>query len=108
MHERMRPHLENLFDTEPRAGFVVKRTEAFRERSASAEYVPGTKDGSRPGVFYVPIPDVTAYNKYADESLVRNVDGVVVGRGGAVVDVQRGRHLEDPHVVGHLRGSGEW
>jgi uncharacterized protein (DUF885 family) len=69
IHERMKPHLSALFDVAPRAGFEVRRTEAFREASASAEYVPGTKDGSRPGVFYVPIPDVEQYNKYADESL---------------------------------------
>ncbi len=69
IHERMKPQLMELFDVEPRAGFEVRRTEAFREASASAEYVPGTKDGTRPGVFYVPIPDVLSYNKYADESL---------------------------------------
>jgi uncharacterized protein (DUF885 family) len=69
IHERMKPHLRELFAVEPRAGFEVRRTEAFREDSASAEYVPGTKDGSRPGVFYVPIPDVRQYNKFSDESL---------------------------------------
>jgi uncharacterized protein (DUF885 family) len=69
IHARMKPRLRELFDVEPRAGFEVRRTEAFREDSASAEYVPGTKDGSRPGVFYVPIPDVRQYNKFADEAL---------------------------------------
>jgi len=69
IRDRMQPHLAELFDVAPRAGFEVRRTEAFREASASAEYVPGTKDGSRPGVFYVPIPDVRQYNKFADESL---------------------------------------
>ena len=47
----------------------MRRTEAFREASASAEYVPGSKDASRSGIFYVPIPDVSRYNKYADEAL---------------------------------------
>jgi uncharacterized protein (DUF885 family) len=69
IHERMTPQLEQVFDVEPKAGFEVRRTEAFREASASAEYVPGTKDGSRPGTFYVPIPDVENYNKFADEAL---------------------------------------
>jgi len=69
IHQRMRPHLAELFDVAPRAGFEIRRTEAFREASASAEYVPGTRDGSRPGVFYVPIPDVRAYNRFSDESL---------------------------------------
>jgi uncharacterized protein (DUF885 family) len=69
IHERMKSQIGEVFGVEPRAGFEVRRTEAFREASASAEYVPGTKDGARPGVFYVPIPDVEAYNKYADEAL---------------------------------------
>lgn len=69
MHERMKPQLELLFDQKPKAGFVVRRTEAFREKSASAEYNTGSKDGSRPGVFYVPIPNVTSYNIFSDESL---------------------------------------
>jgi uncharacterized protein (DUF885 family) len=69
IHERMKSQIDELFDVEPKAGFEVRRTEAFREASASAEYVPGTKDGSRPGVFYVPIPDVDRYNKFSDEAL---------------------------------------
>ncbi len=58
-----------LFDAKPKTGFEVRRTEVFREASASAEYVPGAKDASRPGIFYVPIPDVRAYNKFTDEAL---------------------------------------
>jgi uncharacterized protein (DUF885 family) len=67
--ERINVTLNQVFDLKPKADFVVRRTEAFREASASAEYVPGTKDASRPGIFYVPIPDVTTYNKYSDEAL---------------------------------------
>ena len=69
IHERMKPQLEKLFDQVPETPFEVRRTEAFREASASAEYNPGSRDGSRPGVFYVPIPDVRAYNMFADEDL---------------------------------------
>lgn len=69
IHDKMKAQLDQLFDVAPKAGFEVRRTEAFREASASAEYVPGTKDGSRPGVFYVPIPDVKNYNKFSDEAL---------------------------------------
>jgi uncharacterized protein (DUF885 family) len=29
----------------------------------------GAADGSRPGVFYVPIPDIKEYNMYGDEDL---------------------------------------
>lgn len=69
IHERMKPQIERLFDKKPKTPFEVRRTEAFRENSASAEYNQGSLDGTRPGIFYVPIPDVTHYNTYSDESL---------------------------------------
>jgi len=61
--------LEDVFSLRPKAGFEVRRTEAFREASASAEYVPGSKDATRPGTFYVPITDVSTYNILQDEAL---------------------------------------
>jgi uncharacterized protein (DUF885 family) len=69
IHETMKPQLERLFDKKPKTAFKVKQTEAFRENSASAEYNPGSKDGSRPGIFYTPIPDATTYNTHQDETL---------------------------------------
>lgn len=69
IHDRMKPQIEKLFDVRPKTPFEVRRTEAFREKSASAEYNPGSLDGTRPGIFYTPIPDVTKYNVYSDESL---------------------------------------
>lgn len=69
IHERMKPQLARLFDQTPKTAFEVRRTESFREASASAEYNPGSQDGTRPGVFYVPIPDVTKYNVFSDEDL---------------------------------------
>ncbi|MBS9461651.1 DUF885 domain-containing protein [Flagellimonas sp. 389] len=69
IHEHMKPQIEKLFDVKPKTAFEVRRTEAFREKSASAEYNPGSLDGTRPGIFYVPIPDVMVYNTYSDESL---------------------------------------
>jgi len=69
IHNRMKDNLIKLFDLKPKAQFEVRRTQAFRENSASAEYLTGSKDGSRPGVFYVPIPDVTNYNTFGDEAL---------------------------------------
>ncbi|MGB5275059.1 MAG: DUF885 domain-containing protein, partial [Flavobacteriaceae bacterium] len=67
--ERIDLRLGQVFDLKPKANFEVRRTEAFREASASAEYVPGSKDAIRSGLFYVPIPDVRTYNKFADEAL---------------------------------------
>jgi uncharacterized protein (DUF885 family) len=69
IHEKMKPNLLKLFDKIPKTPFEVKRTEAFREASASAEYNPGSQDGTRAGVFYVPIPDVKKYNLLSDEDL---------------------------------------
>ncbi|MBP2832203.1 DUF885 domain-containing protein [Aquimarina sp. U1-2] len=69
IHDRMKPQIEKLFDVKPKTPFEVRRTEEFREKSASAEYNPGSLDGTRPGIFYTPIPDVTKYNTYSDESL---------------------------------------
>ena len=69
INERMKPQLERLFDLKPKTAFEVRRTEAFRENSASAEYSPGSLDGTRPGIFYTPIPDAKTYNVYSDESL---------------------------------------
>jgi uncharacterized protein (DUF885 family) len=69
IHQTIKPNVDKLFSLQPKCPFQIKRTEAFREKTASAEYSQGTADGSRPGVFYVPIPDVKAYNYYGDEDL---------------------------------------
>ncbi len=69
IHEKMKPQLEKQFDLTPKTPFEVRRTEAFREASASAEYMPGSLENSRSGVFYVPIPDIKKYNLFQDESL---------------------------------------
>lgn len=69
IHETMKPQIEKLFDLKPKTPFEVRRTEAFREASASAEYNQGSLDGIRPGIFYVPIPDVESYNTFSDEAL---------------------------------------
>ena len=69
INDRIALRIDSLFALTPKAGFNVRRTEAFREASASAEYTPGSKDGSRAGIFYVPIPDVKTYNTVHDEAL---------------------------------------
>ncbi|MBC5840874.1 DUF885 domain-containing protein [Flavobacterium sp. F-380] len=65
----IKPNVDKLFSLQPKTKFEIRRTEAFREKTASAEYNQGAADGSRPGVFYVPIPDVKEYNMYGDEDL---------------------------------------
>ncbi|MGL2987064.1 DUF885 domain-containing protein [Flavobacterium sp. RSSA_27] len=69
IHKIIEPKVNQFFSLQPKTKFEVRRTEAFREKTASAEYNQGTADGSRPGIFYVPIPDVKSYNVYGDEDL---------------------------------------
>ena len=69
IHDKMKPQLNKLFANKPKADFIVKQTEKFREASASAQYNSGSIDGTRPGVFYVPIIDATSYNTFSDEAL---------------------------------------
>ncbi|OON66998.1 hypothetical protein B0919_20150 [Hymenobacter sp. CRA2] len=56
------PNLKKMFGRVPKTGFEVRQTEAFRAASAAAQYNRGLPDGSRPGIFYVPIVDATRYN----------------------------------------------
>ena len=69
IHRKMQPSLQRLFSLTPKTPFEIRRTEAFREASASAEWIYGSLDGTRPGIFYVPIPKVREYNVAQDESL---------------------------------------
>ncbi len=59
---RLEPNLKKEFTNTPRSKFEIRQTEKFREASASAEYNQASADGSRPGIFYVPIPDATKFN----------------------------------------------
>lgn len=62
IHQRMEPNLKKLFTNVPKTPFEIRQTEAFRAASASAEYNAGSADGTRPGIFYVPILDATKFN----------------------------------------------
>lgn len=62
IHKRMLPKLKLLYSHVPVTNFEIRQTEAFRAASSSAEYMQGTADGSRPGIFYVPILDATKFN----------------------------------------------
>lgn len=63
------PTLKTLFEMEPKTRFEIRQTEAFRAASASAEYNAGSEDGTRPGIFYVPIIDATKFNIIGMETL---------------------------------------
>lgn len=69
IYQTIKPNVDKLFSLQPKTKFEIRRTEAFREKTASAEYVQGAVDGSRPGIFYVPIPNAKDYNVLEDEDL---------------------------------------
>ncbi len=53
--------LPDFFGLLPKADLVVKRVEAFREQDGAAQhYFAGTPDGSRPGVYYAHLSDMSA------------------------------------------------
>lgn len=69
IHQRMAPNLQKMFGRVPKTPFEVRQTEAYRAASSSAQYSPGAADGSRPGIFYVPILDATQYNTVANPAM---------------------------------------
>ncbi len=66
----MRDRLDTLFLTKPKAELIVKRVEAFREKSAgTAFYQRPAPDGSRPGIYYANLYDTANMPKYKLEAL---------------------------------------
>ena len=56
--------LPEYFGLLPKAGLEVKRVEAFREQDGGAQhYRSGTPDGSRPGIYYAHLSDMSAMPK---------------------------------------------
>ncbi|MBA6389252.1 DUF885 domain-containing protein [Colwellia sp. BRX10-3] len=56
--------LPQYFSILPKADLAVKRVEAFREQDGAAQhYNPGTPDGSRSGVYYAHLSDMSAMPK---------------------------------------------
>jgi uncharacterized protein (DUF885 family) len=66
---RILAQVPRFFGHVPRTKFEVRATEKFRVATASHEYNPGTADGSRPGIFHVPIVKPTAYSSVRMENL---------------------------------------
>ena len=50
---------DRLFDLRPKAPVDVRREPAFSEKTAAAHYSDPAPDGSRPGVFWLPMPGPT-------------------------------------------------
>lgn len=62
--DKIKAELPNYFGILPKADMVVKRVEPFREQDGAAQhYFPSTPDGSRPGIYYAHLSDMTAMPK---------------------------------------------
>ena len=62
--------LPNFFGRLPKAPLVVRRVEPFREQDGAAQhYFPGSPDGSRPGVFYSHMSDMSSLAKWQIEDI---------------------------------------
>lgn len=62
--------LPEYFGILPKAPLEVKRVEAFREQPGAAQhYYPGTPDGSRPGIYYAHLSDMTSMPKSEMEAI---------------------------------------
>lgn len=63
IHQTVAANIKKLFDISPKTSFEIRQVEKYREKSTGVpQYFPGAPDGSRPGIFYVPIPDATKFN----------------------------------------------
>lgn len=62
--------LPEFFGRLPKAPLVVRRVEPFREQDGAAQhYFPGSPDGSRPGVFYSHMSDMSSLAKWQIEDI---------------------------------------
>ncbi|MEX1196527.1 MAG: DUF885 domain-containing protein [Pseudohongiellaceae bacterium] len=62
--ENIKERLPDYFAILPQADLVVRRVEPFREQDGAAQhYYAGTPDGSRPGIYYAHLSDMTAMPK---------------------------------------------
>ena len=66
----MKGRLDEVFITKPKADLIVKRVEAFREKSAGkAFYNRPAPDGSRPGIYYANLYKMSEMPIYQMEAL---------------------------------------
>jgi uncharacterized protein (DUF885 family) len=62
--DRIKARLPDFFGLLPKADLEVRRVEPYREQDGAAQhYYPSTPDGSRPGIYYAHLSDMTAMPK---------------------------------------------
>lgn len=69
IESKLEKEIPNHFRLLPKAPFEVRAVEKFKAENASEAYQNASPDGSRPGIFWVPVPDATKYASKSMESL---------------------------------------
>ena len=89
VHQRVEPQLTKLFHRLPKAGFDIQLTDPAIAASASATYSRPLADGSRPGIFRIPVVDPRRIAAFSLTSLLLHE-----GMPGHHLDLGRGVELE--------------
>lgn len=61
IYKKVMEKIPDYFHLKPKAKFEIRQVEDFKAENASEAYQPAAGDGSRPGIFWVPIPHPTEY-----------------------------------------------
>lgn len=59
---KIQPQLKTLFSVIPKTPFEIREVESFRAAAASPQYNRSSADGTRPGIYYIPILDPAKIN----------------------------------------------
>ena len=108
MEQKIDPALHKLFLIRPETPFEVRRElESFRAASSAPQYLPGLPDGSRPGIFYVPIIDASKMS-FAEESLF--VHKAIPGHHYQIMIQKENQHIpefrRDGRFLAYIEGWG--
>ncbi|MEO8085618.1 MAG: DUF885 domain-containing protein, partial [Bacteroidota bacterium] len=59
---KITPQLKKLFSVKPKTPFEIRAVESFRAAAAAPQYNASSADGTRPGIYYIPILDPAKMN----------------------------------------------
>lgn len=107
LHGRVAPGMSRLFHRLPRAPFEIHLAPAAIAATASASYLRPTPDGSRPGVFQMPVPDPlrTPRHSLAPILLHEGMPGHHLD-GGLNVELDQPRYRKSLWVTAYGEGWG--
>ncbi len=99
--DTMKTELDKLFEVKPKTDLVVKKVEEYREKSAGkAFYEPPSIDGTRPGIYYANLYDMSGMPVYQMEALAYH-EGIP-GHHMQIAISQELENIPKFRVVGNL------